>query len=487
MFELVRVGRARLFGEVIRLAADTATIQVFEETTGLALGEPVERTGGPVMAELGPGLLGSVLDGVGRPLERLAERTGAFIAPGAALDTLARDREWTFEARREPGARVEPADILGTVTEPTGFVHPIPSPPGVRGVLREARSGRFRLSDPVGWLEDGTPLSVFQRWPVRRPRPVVRRSAPERPFFTGQRVLDLLFPVAEGGTVVVPGGFGTGKTVIEQALAKFGTADVVVFVGCGERGNEMAELLAESPLIRDPATGRSILERTVLVVNTSNMPVAAREASIYLGLTVAEYFRDLGLHVAVMADSLSRWAEALREIGSRLGELPGEEGYPTYLPNRLAQLYERAGRAVVLGSPERQGAVTFVSAVSPPGGDFSEPETQASLRVAGALWALDPALAHQRQFPAVDWSASYRHYVEETAPWFIEQGGADWPDVRRALSELLQREGELREIAGLVGLDALDDHDRVLLDVGSARSCSDRARSIPRTRGLRPP
>lgn len=466
LFELVRVGDGGLFGEVIRLSGEVATVQVFEETTGLTLGEPVEGTGGPLAAELGPGLLGATLDGVGRPLERLAERTGAFIAPGATIDTLDRERAWPFEAELDAGAAVGPGDVLGTVEEWPGFRHAILVPPGVEGTISRIGSGSFTVEEPLGALEDGTPLRLSHRWPVRRPRPVRGRTAPARPFFTGQRVLDLLFPVAEGGTVVVPGGFGTGKTVIEQSLAKFGSADVVVFIGCGERGNEIAELLDEFPRIADPGSGRSIMERTVLVVNTSNMPVAAREASVYYGLTVAEYFRDAGLRVAVMADSLSRWAEALREIGSRLGELPGEEGYPTYLPNRLAQLYERAGRAEVHGRPERTGAVTFVSAVSPPGGDFSEPVTQASLRVAGALWALDASLAHQRQFPAVDWDASYSQYVAETEAWFEEEGGRGWAEARREASELLQREADLREIAGLVGEASLEDRDRLLLETG---------------------
>ena len=323
------------------------------------------------------------------------------------------------------------------------------------------------MTAEIGRLEDGQVLRLAHQWPVRQPRPVARRIAADRPFVTGQRVFDFLFPVAEGGTVAVPGGFGTGKTVIQQSLAKFAAADVVIYVGCGERGNEMAEVLQEFPRLVDPGTGRSIMDRSVLVVNTSNMPVAAREASVYLGVTIGEYYRDMGYRVALMADSLSRWAEALREIGARLQEMPGEEGYPTYLGNRLGKFYERAGRVAAIGQPERIGALTLISAISPPGGDFSEPVTQASLRVAGALWALDPALAHQRQFPAVDWETSYSLYGDVTDPWFAEHAGPEWPQVRRDTLELMQKERELREIAGLVGPEALQDRDRLLLEVAA--------------------
>ena len=464
LYEIVRVGHRRLLGEVIRVHGETATVQVFEDTTGLALEEPVEATGAPLMAELGPGLLGTVLDGTGRPLSRLAAQEGNFLSSGTVAPTLDRVRRWTFVPTAKPGDQIHQGDQLGTVAEREGIVHRILVPPGVSGVVAELTPGDYAVDAPVGALEDGTPLLMLQRWPVRLPRPVARWMPADRPFVTGQRVFDFLFPVAEGGSVAVPGGFGTGKTVIEQSLAKHSEADIVVYVGCGERGNEMADVLEEFPSLVDPRTGRSLMDRTVLVVNTSNMPVAAREASVYLGLTVAEYYRDMGYRVALMADSLSRWAEALREIGSLLREMPGEEGYPTSLGNRLGKLFERAGRAEVLGAGGRQGAVTFISALSPPGGDFSEPVTQAALRVAGALWALDAALAHQRQFPAVDWETSYSLQAADVMPWFEEHGGADWAAMRREAFALLQRDRELREVAGLVGPDALEDQDRLILE-----------------------
>ncbi len=463
--ELVHVGRAGLLGEVIRLQGHEATVQLFEETSGLRLGDAARRTGGPLMAELGPGLTGSVLDGVGRPLAAVARSSGAFLPPGAEADTLPRERTWDFRPLQRPGADVTGGDVLGTVAEPSGFEHRILVPPGIRGRVRALESGSYAVDAAIGELEDGTELRLAHRWPVRAPRPVARRLRGDRPLITGQRVFDLLFPVAEGGTVAVPGGFGTGKTVIEQTLARYAEADVVVYVGCGERGNEMAEVLEEFPSLEDPRTGGSIMDRTVLVVNTSNMPVAAREASTYLGMTVAEYYRDMGYRVALLSDSLSRWAEALREIASRLQELPGEEGYPTYLSSRLGALFERAGRCVPAGSPEREGALTFIAAVSPPGGDFSEPVTQACLRATGALWALDPALAHQRQFPAVDWEVSYSLYSEPTSGWFASEVGEDWPALRQEVLTLLERDRELREVAGLVGPDALEDSDRLLLRV----------------------
>ncbi len=464
LYELVRVGHGGLLGEVIRVSGDVATIQVYEDTMGLRVGEPVEPTGRALTLSLGPGLLGAVLDGVGRPLARLAELSGDFVRPGLAVPTLDPDRRWTFTPRVSAGAAVEPGDVLGEVEECEGITHRILVPPGVRGTLAALTPGDFTVHQPVGALADGTPLRLAHEWPVRQPRPARERVASHRPFVTGQRVFDFLFPVAEGGSVAVPGGFGTGKTVIEQSLAKYAAADVVVYVGCGERGNEMAEVLDEFPRLVDPRTGRSIMQRTVLVVNTSNMPVAAREASVYVGITIAEYYRDQGYRVAMMADSLSRWAEALREIGARLQEMPGEEGYPTYLGNRLGKFYERAGSVRAAGRPDRTGAVTLISAISPPGGDFSEPVTQAVLRVAGALWALDPALAHQRQFPAVDWEVSYSLQADAVAPWFAEHSGADWTTLRRDVLALLQKERELKEIAGLVGPEALQDKDRLLLE-----------------------
>lgn len=464
LYELVRVGSRGLLGEVIRVSGERATIQVYEDTTGLQLGEPVVPTGQSLTIHLGPGLLGAVLDGVGRPLASLAEQAGDFIAPGIAAETLDAGRRWDFTPRARQGDEVSGGDVLGTVAERPGVVHHVLVPPGVAGTIATLTAGAHTVVESIGALEDGTSLHLGHRWPVRQPRPAARRLPAAQPLVTGQRVFDFLFPVAEGGSVAVPGGFGTGKTVIEQSLAKFAEADVIVYVGCGERGNEMAEVLEEFPKLVDPRTGRSIMDRTVLVVNTSNMPVAAREASVYVGLTIAEYYRDMGYRVAVMADSLSRWAEALREIGARLQEMPGEEGYPTYLGNRLGKFYERSGRVAALGAPDRTGSVTLISAVSPPGGDFSEPVTQASLRVVGALWALDPALAHQRQFPAVDWETSYSLYAGVTAPSFTEQAGSDWAELRQRTLELMQRDRELREIAGLVGPEALQDRDRLLLE-----------------------
>ncbi len=468
LYELARVGRRRLLGEVIRVHGDLATLQVYEDTNGLETGEPVEPAGSGLNVELGPGLLGAILDGMGRPLGRLAEETGEFIRPGADAETLDRTARWRFAPSVRVGAPVEGGDVLGTVEERPGLQHRILLPPGTGGVVGAIAEGEFGVIDEIGRLEDGTPLRLAHAWPVRRPRPVAERLPDDRPFVTGQRVFDFLFPVAEGGAVVVPGGFGTGKTVIEQSLAKYADADIVVYIGCGERGNEMAELLHEFPRLTDLRTGRSIMDRTVMVVNTSNMPVAAREASVYLGITIAEYYRDMGCRVALLADSLSRWAEALREISARLAEMPGEEGYPTYLGTRLGQFFERAGRVRPAGQPERAGALTVVAAISPPGGDLSEPVTQATLRVAGALWALDPALAQQRQFPAVDWATSYSLQAERVAPWFAREGGAGWVELRRDTLELLQRGRELKDIAGLVGPDALQDPDRLTLE--SARN-----------------
>jgi V/A-type H+-transporting ATPase subunit A len=464
LYELVRVGTRRLLGEVIRVQGDVGTLQVYEDTNGLQTGEPVEPTGSPLTIMLGPGLLGSVLDGTGRPLARLAEQTGDFIEPGADAATLDAGRRWRFSPSVHTGDAVESGDVIGIVEERPSIEHRILVPPGAAGAVGALDEGEFTVSDMIGRLADGTPLRLAYPWPVRRPRPVAERLPDDRPFVTGQRVLDFLFPVAEGGTVVVPGGFGTGKTVIEQSLAKYADADIVVYVGCGERGNEMAELLHEFPRLTEAGTGRSIMDRTVMVVNTSNMPVAAREASVYTGMTIAEYYRDMGYRVALLADSLSRWAEALREISARLAEMPGEEGYPTYLATRLGQYFERAGRVRTAGRPPRTAALTVVAAISPPGGDLSEPVTQAALRVAGALWALDPALAQQRQFPAVDWGTSYSLQADGVAPWFAREGGARWVESRRAIMELLQRGRELKDIAGLVGPDALQDADRLVLE-----------------------
>ena len=465
LYELARVGEKGMLGEVIRLDGDTGTILIYEDTMGLHVGERVELTGRILTVQLGPGLLGSILDGLARPLDRLAMVEGGdFIQPGLMAVTLDPEKKWNFVALVEPGAKVTGGDIIGQVRERPTLQHKIMLPLDQSGVIADIKSGECTVEEPVGHLEDGTPLMLYQRWPVRVPRPSAERLHADRPFVTAQRVMDFLFPLAEGGNVATPGGFGTGKTVVQQSLARHAGADVVVFVGCGERGNEMADVLHEFPELIDPVTGGSIMDRTILAVNTSNMPMAAREASVYLGMTLGEYYRDMGYRVAVMCDSLSRWAEALREIGSRLQEMPGEEGYPTYLGNRLGKLYERAGRVVVKGSPERIGAVTLIGSFSPPGGDFSEPVTQAAMRVIGGLWALDANLAHQRQFPAINWETSYSLYTEATTPWFVEHVGSDWPDLRRDTLELLQREAEVLDIAGLVGPETLQDRDRLVLD-----------------------
>lgn len=464
IYERVRVGPAALFGEVVRIDGEAATVQVYEDTTGLALEDMVHLTGEPMTVALGPGLLGSILDGVGRPLPRLADQLGDFITAGAEAATLDATRRWPFVPVAAAGQRVQGGDVLGTVQE-RGILHRVLVPPEHRGVIASLAAGEYTVADPIGALADGTPLHLGHSWPMRRPRPIAERRPMDRPFITGQRVLDFLFPVAEGGTAAVPGGFGTGKTVIEQSLAKFSEADVIVYVGCGERGNEMADVLAEFPELTDPRTGGKVMDRAVLIVNTSNMPVAAREASIDLGVTIAEYYRDMGYRAALMIDSLSRWAEALREISGRMGEMPGEEGYPTSLSSRLGRFYERAGRVRTLGTPGREGAVTMITAISPPGGDFSEPVTQAALRVCGALWALDPSLAHQRHFPAVDWGTSYSLYDESIGPWFDAQVGPEWRQSRSMLSALLQRERELRDITSLVGPEALEDVDRLTMVV----------------------
>jgi V/A-type H+-transporting ATPase subunit A len=459
--EIVYVGEEQLLAEVIRIEGGVATAQVYEETAGLALGEPAVATGEPLAVELGPGLLGEVFDGVQRPLARLAGAQGDFVGRGVRLPALDRTRRFEFEPEVRPGAAVRAGDRLG-VARDVVETHPILVPPGHEGRIASVASGEIRVDDVAATLDDGRTLGFLQRWPVRRPRPFRRRLAPDVPFLTGQRVLDAFFPVASGGTAIVPGGFGTGKTVLEQSLAKHGAADVVVYVGCGERGNEMAEVLDEFPRLVDPRTGGPLLGRTVLVVNTSNMPVAAREASIYTGCTLAEYFRDMGRSVALMIDSTSRWAEALREISARLEELPGEEGYPTSLSSRLARFYERAGRVVTLGGGE--GAVTIVGAISPPGGDLSEPVTQASLRATAALWALSPDLAHRRHYPAVDWSSSFSLDADRLRPWFEREAGHGFGALRDEAMRLLQRERELAEVAELVGTEALQDPERLILE-----------------------
>jgi V/A-type H+-transporting ATPase subunit A len=465
--EAVRVGPGRLLGEVLNVRSDRSTVQVYEETAGLRIGDPIEPSGAPLLAWLGPGMLGTTFDGLQRPLARIAATGSWRLTPGLEERALDADRRWTFTANLRPGDEVDAGDVLGSVQEgPVRHRILVPADsPG--GTLSALAPGDYTVEEPIGRLRtpDGeVTLRLAHPWPMRRPRPVARRLPVAEPMVTGQRIIDMLFPVARGGTAVIPGGFGTGKTVVEQALARWSDADIVVYVGCGERGNEMAELLATFPELADPRTGRPLLERTVLIANTSNMPVAAREASVQLGATIAEYFRDQGYDVALLADSTSRWAEALREISGRLEELPGEEGYPAYLGSRLAAFYERAGRVVAQGSPVRIGALTTVGAVSPPGGDFSEPVTQASLRLAGTFWALDPELAHARHFPAISWTQSYSLYATALAHSYHESVGPDWAALRSQAIALLGRERQLLDIVQLVGPDALPDEDRVVLE-----------------------
>jgi V/A-type H+-transporting ATPase subunit A len=452
-------------GEIIRLDSDTAFIQVYEDTSGLFVGEPIENTGSPLTVDLGPGLLSSIYDGIQRPLEVIRSREGDFVARGVFADALDQEKKWAFRALAKGGAKVAGGDVLGEVEEGP-FAHRILVPPGVEGTIAALEDGEYTVREPIGRLVEGGELRLSHSWPVREPRPYRTKLDPIALFITGQRILDTLFPVALGGSAAIPGGFGTGKTVVEQTLAKYSSADIIVYVGCGERGNEMADVLHEFPKLTDPRTNRPIMERTVLIANTSNMPVAAREASIYTGITLAEYYRDQGYQVAVMADSTSRWAEALREISSRLEEMPGEEGYPTYLSTRLAGFYERSGRVVALGSGERVGSVTVVGAVSPPGGDFSEPVTQATLRITGAFWALDSDLAHRRHFPAIHWGKSYSLYAERLRDWYRENVADDFESRRDHGQAILQKEAELQEVVQLVGPDGLMDHERLMIETG---------------------
>ncbi len=469
LYDVVRVGHAELIGEVIRLDGAVAVIQVYEDTSGLRVGEPVVATGAPLQVELGPGLLGQIFDGIQRPLPVLAAADGdpyarPFIARGASVAALDRDRVWSFEPTVRARARVATGDVLGSVQETDAIVHQVLVPVGMAGVVTEIAHGPHTVDEPIAWIGGTTPVPMLQRWPVRTARPVARRLDPDRPLVTGQRVIDTLFPIARGGIATIPGGFGTGKTVEEQALAKFAEADVIVYIGCGERGNELTDVLEEFPRLSDPRTGARLLDRTILIANTSNMPVAAREASVYTGVTLAEYYRDQGYHVSLMADSTSRWGEALREVSARLEEMPGEEGYPAYLAARLADFYERAGSAICLGRDEREGSVTIIGAVSPPGGDLSEPVTQHSLRIAGTLWALDTDLARRRHFPAIHWSRSFTLY--DLAEWFGREVAEDWEANRIWAQALLQHEGDLLDMVQLLGSDALAATERVVLATG---------------------
>lgn len=466
LYNVVRVGRRRLVGEIIRLAGAEAVVQVYEDTGGLQVGSEIVDSGGPLEVELGPGLLGQVFDGVQRPLSVLAGGDGEafsepFLRRGVEVPPLDRERRWDVEHVVATGDRVEPGDVLATLAETPSVRHQVLVPPGVSGTVTSLGATPVTVTEPVAFIDE-VPVAMLRRWPVRVRRPVLHRLDPTVPLVTGQRVIDTLFPIARGGSATIPGGFGTGKTVQEQTLAKWADADVVVYVGCGERGNELAEVLEEFPRLVDPRSGASLMDRTILIANTSNMPVAAREASIYTAVTIAEYYRDQGLDVAVMADSTSRWGEALREVSSRLGEMPGEEGYPAYLPSRLAEFYERAGTVETLGG--REGSVTVVGAVSPPGGDFSEPVTQYSLRLAGTFWALDADLARRRHFPAIHWSTSYSLY--SLGEWFIDHVAVDWEEQRRWAIALLGAEEELASIVRLLGSDVLAPAEKVTFRTG---------------------
>ena len=472
MYDVVRVSNERLIGEIIEMHGDQASIQVYEETQGLGPGEPVESTDAPLSVELGPGLIGSIYDGIQRPLNKILEETGEnLLKRGVEVPALDHVKKWDFNATVSVGDELEAGDIIGTVQETEVVVQRIMVPFGVKGTVKSISSGSFTIDDTVCVLETEKgeqPLTMMQKWPVRKGRPYARKMPPRQPLVTGQRVVDAFFPIAKGGIAAVPGPFGSGKTVIQHQLAKWADADIVVYIGCGERGNEMTDVLNEFPELKDPRTGESLMKRTVLIANTSDMPVAAREASIYTGITMAEYFRDMGYSVALMADSTSRWAEALREMSGRLEEMPGEEGYPAYLGSRLAQFYERAGYVVSLGKEGREGALSAIGAVSPPGGDISEPVSQATLRIVKVFWALDADLAYQRHFPAINWLTSYSLYLDTLGKWFDGNVSEEWMKIRQELMTLLQEEASLNEIVKMVGMDALSPGDRLKME--AARS-----------------
>lgn len=472
MFDVVRVSDQRLIGEIIEIHGDQASVQVYEETAGLKPGEPVESMDVPMSVELGPGLITSIYDGIQRPLDDIMKATGGnSLKRGVEVPSLKRDKKWEFVPVAKVGDEVEGGDVLGTVQETIVVQQKIMVPPNVKGTVKEIRSGSFTVEETVAVLstpEGDKELTMMQRWPVRKGRPYQKKLPPKMPLITGQRVVDTFFPIAKGGVAAVPGPFGSGKTVIQHQLAKWAEADIVVYIGCGERGNEMTDVLNEFPELKDPKTGESLMERTVLIANTSDMPVAAREASIYTGITIAEYFRDMGYSVALMADSTSRWAEALREMSGRLEEMPGEEGYPAYLGSRLAQFYERAGHVVSLGKDNREGALSVIGAVSPPGGDISEPVSQATLRIVKVFWGLDSNLAYKRHFPAINWLTSYSLYLDDMEKWFNSEVAEDWMDNRQKMMALLQEEAELEEIVKMVGMDALSPSDRLKME--AARS-----------------
>ena len=468
MSDVVRVGSQRLIGEILNMAGDSASIQVYEETSGLGPGAEVETTGMPLSVELGPGMLENIYDGIQRPLPEIRDLTGECIARGVQVPALNRTRVWHFDAVAQPGEHVSGGDVIGTVQETPAVLHKIMVPPGMSGVIKSVTTGDYTVEQTVAVLEDYKgethELNLIQRWPVRVPRPYAAKHTPNRPMNSGQRVIDTLFPIAKGGTAAVPGPFGSGKTVVQHQLAKWSDVDIVVYIGCGERGNEMTDVLMEFPELTDPRNGEPLMKRTVLIANTSDMPVAAREASIYTGITIAEYFRDMGYDVAVLADSTSRWAEALREMSGRLEEMPGEEGYPAYLASRLAQFYERAGVVDCLGADNRRGSVTAIGAVSPPGGDTSEPVSQATMRIVKVFWGLDSSLAYARHFPAINWLTSYSLYVDNFRAWYNEQFGEKYMINRDKAMHILQEEAELQEIVRLVGQDSLSPADRLTLE-----------------------
>ena len=466
--DVVRVGSQRLIGEILNMTGDMASIQVYEETSGIGPGAVVESTGMPMSVELGPGMLENIYDGIQRPLPEIRERVGSTISRGVDVPALNREKKWEFTPVAKVGDKLSGGDVLGTVQETSAILHKIMVPPKMSGTLISIESGSFTVTDTVAVIEDGNKvrheLSMMQKWPVRINRPYAKKFMPSRPMNSGQRIIDTLFPIAKGGTAAVPGPFGSGKTVVQHQLAKWSDVDIVVYIGCGERGNEMTDVLMEFPELTDPRNGEPLMKRTVLIANTSDMPVAAREASIYTGITIAEYFRDMGYDVAVLADSTSRWAEALREMSGRLEEMPGEEGYPAYLASRIAQFYERAGCVECLGADGRQGSVTAIGAVSPPGGDISEPVSQATMRIVKVFWALDSSLAYARHFPAINWLTSYSLYLDTLAPWYSKEFGPKYMTNRDKAMHILQEENELQEIVRLVGQDALGAADRLTME-----------------------
>ncbi|WP_055072094.1 V-type ATP synthase subunit A [Clostridium massiliamazoniense] len=472
IYDVVKVGSKGLIGEIIEMRGDKASIQVYEETSGIGPGDPVVTTGEPLSVELGPGLIESMFDGIQRPLDAFLKAAGTnFLSRGVHVKSLNREKKWAFESSVKVGDNVQAGDVVGVVQETPVVEHRIMVPFGIEGIIKEIKSGEFTVEETIAVIatdKGDKEVQLMQKWPVRKGRPYARKLNPIEPMTTGQRVVDTFFPVAKGGAAAVPGPFGAGKTVVQHQIAKWGDAEIVVYVGCGERGNEMTDVLNEFPELKDPKTGESLMKRTVLIANTSNMPVAAREASIYTGITIAEYFRDMGYSVSIMADSTSRWAEALREMSGRLEEMPGDEGYPAYLGSRLADYYERAGKVITLGKDGREGAVTAIGAVSPPGGDISEPVTQSTLRIVKVFWGLDAQLAYKRHFPSINWLSSYSLYLEKMGSWMDENVAEDWSALRNEAMALLQEEANLEEIVRLVGIDALSEGDRLKLEVAKS-------------------